>query len=112
MPKRTVTLLLEDMLLACDRILTYTKDISYSEFVADVKTTDATVRNIQILGEAASQIPKDFQAQHPDIEWSKIIRSRHILVHAYFELDYGIIWRIATDYLPPLAGKLRVIVEK
>ena len=112
MSKRTTSLLLEDMLLAGERIGTYTKDMSYSEFIADVKTTDATVRNIQILGEAASQIPKDFQAQYPDIEWSKIIRSRHILVHAYFELDYAIIWQIVNNYLPPLTEKLRIIVKK
>ncbi len=112
MSKRTTSLLLEDMLLAGERVATYTKDMSYSEFIADVKTTDATVRNIQILGEAASQIPKDFQAQYPDIEWSKIIRSRHILVHAYFELDYGIIWQIVNNYLPPLTERLRIIVKE
>ena len=109
MPRRDVSLLVEDMLLAVERIEQYTYGISYDEFIADVKTTDATVRNIQILGEAAYQIPADFREKHPTIEWSKIIRSRYILVHSYFELDYEIIWRIVTDYLPPLATQLRKI---
>lgn len=105
MPKRTVQLLIEDMLLASERINSYTQGLTFEQFVNDPKTLDATVRNIQILGEAASQVPKSYQTAHPQIEWSKIIRSRHILVHEYFDLDYGIIWKILREYIPPLALK-------
>jgi uncharacterized protein with HEPN domain len=94
MPKRTVHLLIDDMLLACERISSYTQPLTFEQFINDPKTVDATVRNIQILGEAASQVPHDFKAAYPEIEWSKIIRSRHILVHEYFDLDYGIIWKL------------------
>ena len=79
MPKRTISLLIEDMLLACEKIVEYTEGRSYDAFIADSKTVDATVRNIQILGEAAGQVPNHFQKKYPSIEWSKIIRSRHIL---------------------------------
>lgn len=112
MPKRATTLLVEDMLLACERIIRYTEGMHYDAFISDSKTVDATVRNIQILGEAAGQIPKDFQTQYPEIEWGKIIRSRHILVHEYFELDYEIIWKIVTDYIPPLTERLKNITGK
>ena len=112
MPKRSESLLLEDMLLACERITSYTEAISYNQFVDDPKTLDATVRNIQILGEAASQVPKSYQTDHPEIEWSKIVRSRHILVHEYFDLDYGIIWKIVKEYIPPLTQSLKNIIPK
>ena len=61
MSKRDTTHLLEDMLTACERMEEYVKSMDYESFLKDPKTLDATVRNIQILGEAAKQIPKEFQ---------------------------------------------------
>jgi len=110
MPKRDTHLLLEDMLLACERIIKYVNRMNYNNFLNDTKTVDAVVRNIQILGEAAKQIPMKFQEKNIEIEWEKIIRSRHILVHEYFELDYEIIWKIINDYIPPLISNLRKII--
>lgn len=111
MSKRDHQLLIQDMLTACSRIRSYTKDLDYAEFINDEKTIDATVRNIQILGEAAKQVPKEVQEKYPAIEWTKIIRSRHIIVHDYFELDYEIIWRIIGDYIPPLQAELERILD-
>lgn len=89
MSKRNIELLIEDMLNACNRIIRYTQNPDFSSFIEDNKTVDATVRNIQILEEAASQIPEDFQNGNTQIELTKIIRSKHILVHEYFEFDYA-----------------------
>jgi uncharacterized protein with HEPN domain len=110
MSKRNHLLLIQDMLLACRRIRSYTGQLDYAGFITDEKTIDATVRNIQILGEAAKQVAKEVQERYPAIEWTKIIRSRHIIVHDYFELDYEIIWRIIQDYIPPLQAELERIV--
>jgi uncharacterized protein with HEPN domain len=106
MSKRDIALLIHDMLMACERITWYVSGMAYDEFVNDIKTIDATVHNIQILGEAANQVPKEFQLANPQVEWTRIIRSRHILVHQYYELDYSIIWRIVQDYIPPLRDSL------
>ncbi|MBD0255295.1 MAG: DUF86 domain-containing protein [Cytophagales bacterium] len=111
MSKRDTTLLFQDMLPACERITQYVSGMAYNEFVNDFKTVDATVRNIQILGEAANQVLAAFQAANAQIEWTKIIRSRHILVHQYFELDHNIIWRITQDYIPPLLQNLTELVK-
>lgn len=102
MSERNSKLLIEDMIKACENVIDYTKNIDFEGFVNDSKTTDATVRNIQIIGEAAAQLPKEYQAKYPEIEWAKIIRSRNIIVHHYFDLDFNIIWRIIHDYIPPL----------
>ena len=107
MSERNINLLIEDMIQACKNVLEYTKDIDFNSFVNDNKTIDATVRNIQIIGEAAAQVPNNYQTKHPYIEWTKIIRSRHIIVHHYFDLDYEIIWRIIQNYIPPLFQNLQ-----
>lgn len=109
MSERKPELLVEDMICACKNILDYTKNVDFQGFMNDGKTIDATVRNIEVLGEAASQIPIEYQKQYPEIEWTKIIRSRHIIVHHYFDLDYQIIWRIIQHYIPPLLKSLKKI---
>ncbi|MEL6536090.1 MAG: HepT-like ribonuclease domain-containing protein [Bacteroidota bacterium] len=87
---------------SCRRILAYTQEIGYVDFIRDQKSIDAVVRNIQILGEAANQVPSELREQYPEIEWTKIIRSRNILVHEYFQVDLEIIWKIIEDYITSL----------
>lgn len=109
MSKRSAYLLLTDMLDAIRAIKDYTAGLDYESFLANRMARDAVVRNIQVLGEAANRVPQPFKDQQPEIEWSRIIRSRHILVHDYFGLDYTIIWRIITVHLPPLQQAIEQI---
>lgn len=102
MSKRSAEYLLNDMLDAIEAIHSFTAGYSFEEFVTDRKTHDAVFRNVQVLGEAANRVPSDFRDSHPQVEWMRIIRSRHILVHDYFGIDHEIIWRIITTHLPPL----------
>jgi uncharacterized protein with HEPN domain len=46
---------------------------------------------LQILGEAANRVPSNVRDNYPEIEWTKIIRSRHIIVHDYAGVDYEIV---------------------
>lgn len=108
---RETKLLLQDILLALNKIFKYCQDLDYESFSKDDKTIDAVLHNIQILGEAGNQIPKSFREENTKIEWDKMIRSRHILVHNYHEVDYEIIWRIIQDYLPPLKEKLKTLLD-
>ncbi|WP_026631945.1 HepT-like ribonuclease domain-containing protein [Dyadobacter alkalitolerans] len=89
-----------------ETVLEYTLGMSFDDFLADRKTRDAVIRNIQVLGEAANRVPKDIREQYPEIEWMRIIRSRHILVHDYAGIDYEIVWRIIEIHLPPLKDVL------
>jgi uncharacterized protein with HEPN domain len=107
---RTPEIILEDMHNAVTRILEYTKDYHYDHFTKDRKTIDAVLRNLTVLGEASRNMPNSFTDQHPHIEWTKIARSRHIIVHDYFDVDYEIIWKIITDYLPPLKEQLELLI--
>ncbi|AKD56518.1 hypothetical protein SD10_18020 [Spirosoma radiotolerans] len=111
MSKRSLYILLTDMLEAVDTIQEYTNDLNYESFLNSKMVRDAVVRNVQVLGGAANRIPKPFRDQHATIEWLRIIRTRHILVHDYFGLDYKILWRIITVHLPPLQQSIKQILD-
>ena len=84
MSKRSSDLLLLDMKEAAEKILKYTKGLSFEDFLADDKTIDAVVRNFEIIGEAYLRIDEDFRFEHPQIEWKKLRGFRNRIVHDYF----------------------------
>ena len=67
---------------------------------------DAVVRNLEIIGEAASRIPGSFRNFHPDIEWRKIVGLRNRIVHDYFGVDLEIIWEIVQRDVPELRTRI------
>uniref|UniRef100_UPI0040488BFC HepT-like ribonuclease domain-containing protein n=1 Tax=Algoriphagus sp. TaxID=1872435 RepID=UPI0040488BFC len=84
MSKRSSDLLLLDMKEAAEKILKYTKGLSFEDFLADDKTIDAVVRNFEIIGEASLRIDKDFRHENPQIERKKLRGFRNRIVHDYF----------------------------
>ena len=68
------------------------------------------VQLIEIVGEAATQVTREFQSQHPEIPWAQIVGMRNRLIHAYFDIDMDRVWKIVKDDLPPLVVKLEKIV--
>ena len=66
----------------------------------------ALVKDIEIVGEAATRISEDIQHSHPDIPWPDIIGMRHRLIHAYFEINLDILWETVVTDLPPLIASL------
>lgn len=111
MSKRDKLLLLDDMLLAAQKIKQYTKDLDYHAFLADDKTLDAVVRNFEIIGEAANRIDPDFRDSNPEIEWKRIRGFRNRIVHDYFGIDYEIVWSIIISYLDELIDWLNQIIQ-
>ncbi len=91
MSKRVPQLLVNDMLESCHKILQYTNDISFEEFLKDSKTVDAVIRNFEIIGEAANRLPDEFKELHPTIDWHKIRGFRNRIIHDYMGIDYGIV---------------------
>jgi uncharacterized protein with HEPN domain len=70
----------------------------------------AVERSIEIIGEAARGISKDFKAKHPQIQWQAIMGQRHVLAHEYSEIDDVRIWRVATTHIPTLIHLLEPLV--
>jgi len=109
MSKRNPELLVEDILESCHKIMEYTKDVSFEEFVVDSKTVDAVIRNFEIIGEAANRLPEEFKDLHQYIDWFRIRGFRNRIVHDYFGIDYSIVWQIKETYLSQLVQNLEKI---
>ena len=110
MSKRNPELLVEDILESCHKIMDYTKDYSFEEFVEDHKTIDAVIRNFEIIGEAANRLPEDFKDLHQNIDWFRIRGFRNRLVHDYFGIDNSIVWQVKETYLPQLIKNLEKLI--
>lgn len=106
MPKRDPGLLLEDIVGAILKIERYTAGMDQEAFRQDEKTVDAVVRNLEIEGEAARQMPEELAARHPGVPWRQISGLRNRIVHDYFGLDLEIIWQVIQHDLPQLKAAL------
>ena len=102
MSRRATPLLVEDIWEAIEKIQRYVAGLDHDTFTKDDKTIDSVVRNLEIIGEAANRLPENFRAQHPEIEWRRIIGLRNRIVHDYFNIDVEIVWEIIRKDLPNL----------
>ena len=112
MSKRTPELLLGDILESSEKILEYTKSMSFEEFSKDRKTIDAVIRNFEIIGEASNLLPDEFKDKHPEIDWYRIRGFRNRIVHDYFGVDLNIIWKIIPDQIQNLITELETIMNR
>ena len=111
MSKRDWRLFINDMLECIERIEKYVSGLSYDDFIKDDKTKDAVVRNLEIIGEAANQIPVDIRKRYKDIPWAQIVGLRHRLIHGYFVIDYDIVWNIIDKEIPDLKIRMKKIFK-
>jgi uncharacterized protein with HEPN domain len=107
---RDFRLYLEDILLACQKVESYPKDVSFDEFVGDDMRIDAVLRNLQIIGEAVKGIPDGVREEHTHIEWRKIAGFRDIVAHKYFSVDLDIVWDVTQNKLPDLQSSITTVL--
>lgn len=100
---RDYRLYLDDIIEAVRRIKEFTNDMGFDDFKADIKTQDAVVRNLEIIGEASGRLPEEVYQSAPEIEWRKIVGIRNILAHEYFGISLPIIWDIVQNKLDELS---------
>jgi uncharacterized protein with HEPN domain len=100
--ERTYTDYLRDILDAVEKAGEFTHGIEFDQFAADPRTHFAVVRALEIIGEAAKNVPITIREQHPDIPWSEMARMRDKLIHSYFGVDLRVVWRTVQEDLPPL----------
>lgn len=91
---------LEDLILAMNRIAEYIEGYTFIDFKKDYKTIDAVIRNFEIIGEAAKNLPSELKDKYPNVPWSEMYLLRNKVSHEYFGVDYEIIWDVASNYLP------------
>jgi uncharacterized protein with HEPN domain len=110
--ERNWKLFIMDILESINKIEKYIEGLNYEQFVRDEKTKDAVVRNLEIIGEAANQIPKEIQQKFSNVPWAQIIAMRNRMIHGYFAIDYRIVWDIVKIDIPSLKKELELILQK
>ncbi len=111
MSKRNDLLLIEDIIEACEKVERYVSGITYDEFVKDDKTSDAVIRNFEIIGEAANRLSVDIFTNFENLNWRQIIGLRNRLIHGYFGVDYQILWTIIFENLPTFKLQINEIIN-
>jgi uncharacterized protein with HEPN domain len=106
MSKRDASLLLEDMREAMQKIARYVAGMDRDAFLADERTVDAVVRNVEIIGEAAKQLPEEFKMLHPLVPWAQMAGMRNRIVHDYAGVDLELVWEVVKRSLPDLERKI------
>lgn len=94
MSKRDDREFVQDIKEAARRIELYLGGMSYRDFLKDLRTQDAVVRNLEIMGEAAKKISRALKTEYPDIPWKSLAGVRDRLIHEYFGVNYEIVWTI------------------
>jgi uncharacterized protein with HEPN domain len=109
MSKRGDNEFLADIKESIARTLLYIEGISYEEFLNSIKTQDAVVRNLEIIGEAAKNLSDNFAQKYSEIPWQQLARLRDRLIHFYFGVNYDIVWSIITEEIPEIARQIHTI---
>jgi uncharacterized protein with HEPN domain len=107
MSKRDNNLLVGDMVEYAQRAMAYTGHLTYDAFCADSKTVDATIRCLEVIGEACRQMDDTFQANRPEIPWHRIRGLRNRVIHEYRDVDLETVWKVVTEELPRLVPQLK-----
>ena len=112
MSEREWSFYLEDMIGFAEKALAYTNGLDQNGFVASGLNYDATLRNLELMGEAATHIPATIRDAHPAIPWRQLIATRNRLIHGYLGIDNDTLWSIITDDLPVLLSELRKLKDQ
>ncbi len=103
---------LSDILESIRRIELYIERMDYGEFLKDIRTQDAVVRNLEIIGEATKRLSEDLRERNPGIPWKNMAKVRDRLIHAYFGINYDVVWQIATNEIPEIKPGIEKISKK
>lgn len=100
--KRDYVLFIEDIVKMIEKIERYTQGKSFEDFSKDEMAIDAIIRNFEIIGEAASNIPKEIQEKYPYVEWKEMIGFRNVIIHNYFGINLKTVWNTVKNNIPLL----------
>lgn len=106
------TIFLRHILDSIGKIGRYLQNFNFEKFKNDEVKIDAVVRNVEIIGEASSNLTRDFRAKNTSVEWRKIIATRNRIIHGYATVDLEIIWNITQKDLGNLKTEIEKILEK
>lgn len=112
MSKRYWKFLVEDILGSINKIEEYIGSKDFDKFKESNLLIDGVVRNLEIIGEAAKNIPEKIKKKYNDIKWNRIVGLRNRIVHEYFGVDLKIIWVIVKQEIPILKKQIKTILKE
>ena len=98
-----------DMIEFAEKVQLFTDGMDQDTFVSDDLTYDATLRNLELIGEAATHVPDTIREAHPEVPWRTLVGTRNRIAHGYLGIDDDIIWDIIQNDIPTLLPLLRRI---
>lgn len=105
-PVREWRFYLDDMIGFAEKVIAYTEGLDQSGFVASGLNYDATVRNLELVGEAATNIPDEIRQEYPQVPWRLVVATRNRLIHGYLGIDNDTLWSIIQTNVPALLDEL------
>jgi uncharacterized protein with HEPN domain len=106
---RDYSLYLKDILAAIDSIEQFAAGMSFETFCADDKTVSAVIRKLEVIGEAAKQVPDAVRQEHPNIPWKEMSGMRDKLIHFYFGVDHQLVWSTIKERLPKIKPEIQAM---
>jgi uncharacterized protein with HEPN domain len=94
---------------AIRRIFDYTSE-GKASFLSDLKTQDAVIRNLEVIGEAAKRLPAEVAGSHPEVPWKRIAGLRDKMIHQYFGMNLELVWQVVEQELTALDRRIEEIL--
>jgi len=111
-PERVWYFYVDDMIACAEKVLTYCADLDQQGFIDNPLVYDATLRNLEIIGEAATRIPENVRLAHAPIPWRMLVATRNRLIHGYLGIDNDTLWSIVRNEVPKLLTQLRELRQQ
>ena len=109
--KRNYSVYIKDILQAISNVREFTKGMTFNQFKKDQKTISACIRELEIIGEATKQIPSAIRKKYPEVPWKDMAGMRDKLIHFYFGVDLGIVWKTVSERINKLEPSLKKVLN-
>lgn len=110
--KKDTTVFLKHILESIDLLEKYTKGVTEEQFLQSTEKQDLAIRRLEIIGEAARNLPEEFRMEHKDIAWNKAMATRNILIHHYFGINFKTVWDTVTISIPDFKKQIEKLLEE
>lgn len=109
--ERQFNLFIQDIADSIKNIEAFVGNMSFDDFCGDEKTKSAVVLKIEVIGEAAKNIPKEIKMKYNEVPWKDMAGMRDKISHFYFGIDYKIVWKVIKERLPAIKPEIERILK-